>query len=243
MDLNKKIQRPLMKTNDGDNVFHYIPGNLLLGLQEKSREQGVTLFMTLMSIVKTLIHHYCEETDVVIGSPVAGRFRKDLEEQVGCYLNLLPLRDEVTADLTFDQLLASVKKTTLDAYKNQMYPILKLAEDLAVEVDFSRSLGYDVLFTFHNNDVVLDLDQHVIDKLGGLRVEAYPFPTAVNRYDLSFDMKLIAGAIEVAMEFNTDLLNKDQVQQVGKDMSSLARKIIKDSGRTIGDLLADIEML
>src|SRR5207248_819005 len=99
----------------------------------------VTFFMTLLAAWTILLNRYTGHEDVVVGTPIAGRSRRELEDLVGFFVNSLVLRIDLSGDPTFAQLLGRVKAVTLDAYANQDVPFEKLVEELHPVRDTSRS--------------------------------------------------------------------------------------------------------
>src|SRR5262249_46486968 len=116
-------------------------------LQSVSIRHNATVFMTMTAVIKTLLYRKSAQEDIVIGSPVSGRVRPELENQVGPYLNIVALRDMVRGSDRFDALLAQIRETTLAALANQLYPIDLLQNELGTR----RGRGFfDVGFTLHN---------------------------------------------------------------------------------------------
>ncbi len=107
--------RPSLQTFGGDDVPVTIDRDLTASLRALAQRSGVSLFVLLTAIVKTLLHRYTGQDDIVIGTPVAARSHPDLEPQVGFYTNTLALRDRVTGGQRFADLLSSVRQTVAEA--------------------------------------------------------------------------------------------------------------------------------
>jgi len=99
-----------------------LPENLCESLKDLSREEGVTLFMTLLAGFQTLLHRYTQQEDIVVGCPIAGRTRHEIENLIGFFVNTLVLRTNFSGDPTFSELLAQVRKVALGAYAHQGLP-------------------------------------------------------------------------------------------------------------------------
>ncbi|MDQ3918642.1 MAG: condensation domain-containing protein, partial [Acidobacteriota bacterium] len=119
-------------------------------LESTGRRYGATLFMTLSACIKALLYRHTGQEDIVVGSAIAGRVHAEMERQVGPYLNVLALRDQVQGGERFDALLERVRETTLDAYANQLYPFDWLLEGLGVRRERGRNPLFDVGFTFQS---------------------------------------------------------------------------------------------
>ncbi len=128
-----------------------IPSDSARHLEALARRHGATLFMALLASIKTLLYRNTGQEDFIVGTPVAGRVLSELEGQIGPFLNVLALRDEVSGAERFDDLLARVRETTLDAYANQLYPFDRLLDDLKVKRTVGRNPVFDVGFTLQNH--------------------------------------------------------------------------------------------
>jgi non-ribosomal peptide synthetase component F len=106
--------------------------------------------MVLLACLKVLLYRYTAQEDICVGTPVAGRIQPELENQIGPYLNILPLRDSVAADDTFAAVLQQVRQTTLDAYANQFYPFDLILAGRSPERNVRRNPLFDVGFTLQN---------------------------------------------------------------------------------------------
>ena len=112
--------------------------------------QSVTLFMLLVASLDVLLYRWTGQTDLALGTPIANRHRRETEPLVGFFVNTLVLRTDVSANPNFLDLLAQVRKTTLDAYSHQDFPIEKLVETIKPDRDASRTPLFQVLFALQN---------------------------------------------------------------------------------------------
>ena len=119
-------------------------------LTELGRQQGATLFMTLLAAFKVLLYRYSGQEDISVGSPIAGRTQQEVEGLVGFFVNTVALRSHVKADVSFNQLLDQIKQMTLGAYDHQEAPFEKVVELVVKERDMSRSPLFQVMFVLQN---------------------------------------------------------------------------------------------
>ena len=103
--------RPPTQTYRGADVVLELSSDVSKKLEALSLAQGGTLFMTLLSAFTLLLHRYCGQDDIVVGTPVANRKKAELETLIGFFVNMLVLRLNVSSDLTFRDLMEAVKKS------------------------------------------------------------------------------------------------------------------------------------
>ncbi|MBK7992405.1 MAG: LLM class flavin-dependent oxidoreductase [Blastocatellia bacterium] len=130
---------PPIQTFAGRRFLKVLPSKLLKEIQQLSRNNSATLFMTLLAAFQTLLYRYSGSEDILVGSPIANRNHPDIENLIGVFINTLVMRSDLSSNPTFEQLLARVKDVTLGAYSNQDIPFEALVEKLQPERDLSRS--------------------------------------------------------------------------------------------------------
>ncbi|HEY9663668.1 MAG TPA: condensation domain-containing protein, partial [Allocoleopsis sp.] len=102
-------------------------------LKALSRQEGVTLFMTLMAAFKVLLYRYSGQEDLAVATVTSGRNRAEVSELIGCFVNTLVLRTDVSGSPSFQELLQRVKQVTLEAYANQEVPFEQVVQQLQPE--------------------------------------------------------------------------------------------------------------
>src|SRR4028118_1490901 len=125
-------------TYQGATQFLELPKSLGKKLEALSQHQGVTLFMTLLAAFQTLLYRYTQQTDIVVGSPIANRNRQEIEGLIGFFVNSLVLRTNLSGNPTFLELLGRVREVALGAYAHQDLPFEKLVEELHPERNLSH---------------------------------------------------------------------------------------------------------
>jgi hypothetical protein len=160
LELPADHPRPAAQTFRGANETLDLDSDVASALKALSQREGTTLFMTLLAAFKALLSRYTGQEDIVVGSPFTNRQRAEVEGLIGFFVNTVPLRTDVSGDLTFHQLLQRVKATALEAYDHRELPFEKLVEELRPE----RNLSYaeprgcsdrygKVRFNLHRNSV------------------------------------------------------------------------------------------
>ncbi|NND90001.1 MAG: amino acid adenylation domain-containing protein, partial [Granulosicoccus sp.] len=141
LELPTDHPRPAVQRFRGGVHRFALPARLSDQLRALGREQGVTLYMTLLSAFSVLLSRYSGQEDIVVGSPVANRMRVQVESLIGFFVNTLVLRTDLSGEVSFKQLLGRVREMTLQAYQHQDMPFEKLVEALQP----GRSMSYSPL--------------------------------------------------------------------------------------------------
>jgi len=207
LDLPTDYPRPALRTYHGAVEQFLIPRNLIDPVRELSRKEGATLYMAMLAAFQVLLRRYTGQTDIVAGSPIAGRQDSNLENLIGLFINTLVFRTDLSGNPTFRELLVRVRETAVGAYANQDVPFEKLVEELKPRRELSHSPIFQVLFVYQNYPWQ-DLTFPEI-KMTYLELES---KTA--KFDLSLYLREIESGIEVFVEFNTDLFRPETIRRM-----------------------------
>src|SRR5690606_5685941 len=131
--------RPTIQSYAGSVETFEIGNHLKEKLQRVGQERSATLFMTMLTAFKVLLHHYSQQQDICVGTVSAGRQQKDTEKVIGYFTQTLPIRSTVISDTSFVELLEEVKQTTLDAFDNQEVPFEKIVAAAGVKREIGRA--------------------------------------------------------------------------------------------------------
>ncbi|RLJ80980.1 non-ribosomal peptide synthetase [Pedobacter alluvionis] len=205
--------RPAIRTYNGSTVSRKISPELSQAIKGLSQELGGTLFVGLLATVNALLYRYTYQEDIIIGSPIAGRDHIDLENQIGFYVNMLPLRSRFDGSGSFKELFEKVNKVTLEAFEYQNYPFDELVEAVQTATDISRHALFDVVVVLQNTDIVAH--QLETSDQGELSVSSFDAPSqVVSLFDLRFDFREINGALLVTIDYNTDIYLKSTIERL-----------------------------
>jgi hypothetical protein len=237
LNLKANFERPSFKSNEGKNLLFKFPKATSQKLVELSHQHDATLFMILLALVKAILFKHSGEEDMVVGTPLAGRSQKELENQAGLFINLVGLRDHIDGEMSFQKLLSGVRNTTLEAYDYQDYPAVNLIQDLNLPLDPSRGIGFDALIVHHNNDFMLDSDEKLTAALQGLSITPRMLESATSRFDLSFDFFQHSNELAVSLEYYTAIFNEETARQIGNDLQELANLVLKNLDMPLKQIL------
>ena len=194
-----------------------------------SYQEGVTLFMTLLAAFKILLHRYSRQEEIIVGTPIAGRNQVETEALIGCFLNILVLRTDLSGNPSFRELLGRLREVVLGAYAHQDFPFKKLVEELHPSRDLIRTPLFQVLFILQNTPK-FQLD------LPGLIINSTTIHTSTAKFDLTLALAETGQGIIGALEYNTDLFNATTITQMLEDFSILLERIVTNPNHRLSDL-------
>ncbi len=223
--------RPAVQTFAGDSLRFQISSSLTQQLLALSLQEGVTLFMTLLSAFLVLLARYCGQEDLVVGTVVANRFRPELEALIGFFANTLALRADVSNNPTVRELLQRVSTIALEAYRHQDTPFEQVVDAVVApsQRDPARSPLFQVLFLLQNMPATtLDL-QH-------LRVQTIEVTLPVSQFDLSFLLEEISAGLRLTIEYNTQLFAPATIERLQAHYHTLLLAFCAQPDRRIQEI-------
>lgn len=221
--------RPAVQSYRGATHSHLIPKELCTGLNSLVQQKGSSLFMGVTALVNTLLYRYTGQTDIIMGSPTAGRIHKDLEEQIGFYVNTMVLRNSFKGEISFCELLDSVRETCTEAMEHQSYPFDSLVEELNIPRDMSRSPLFDVMVVLQNN-------RDVLFKMDGAEMEHLKTQGVISKFDITFSFYENHEGLHLQMEYNRDIYNKDRMARMALHLETLLRSALEDGTKPLNKL-------
>ena len=230
LDLPSDYQRPKTKTFEGKTESFNLPKSLSEGLKRLSTKNNATLFMTTLALFNVLFSKYTKQNDIVIGTPVANRNHRDIQEQIGFFLNTLALRNQSNNDESFKSFLNKVKKNTLGAFSHQSYPFDLLIDGLQLTRDLSRSPLFDVMLI--SQTPAKDGNK----SSSGLKMKSIEFDYPVSKFDLSVSYYEDENSIDYFFEYNTALYKKERIENMFNHFISLVESVLADVEKPISQL-------
>ena len=230
LELPTDRPRPKVQSYRGAREVVRLERELTERLQELSRGEGATLFMTLLAAFKVLLSRYTGQKNIVVGAPVANRQRQEVEGLIGCFVNTLVLRTDLSGDPSFGELLQRVREVTLGAYTHQDMPFEQLVEELQPKRDLSHSPLFQVMFAFNQTP----RDRFVLSTLETEQFDVENRSSA--KFDLSWWIQESGDSLTAALEYNTDLFDKSTAVRIAENFEVLLRAIVSDPSRPISRL-------
>jgi amino acid adenylation domain-containing protein len=229
--LNLPTDRPrqVMQGRRGERRYFALPDGLSAELKKFNRKHGVTLFMTLLGAFQTLLHRYSGQTDIPVGSPVAGRSRKEFDELIGFFLNMLVFRLDLSGNPTFAEAIARVRDVCLGALSHQELPFEKLVEEIHPDRNLGQNPLFQVTFAFQNTP-------RVSPNLTGLVVEDLEIDTGIGAFDLHLFMEEIGGRLQGYCIYDGGLFKADTIERMLGHFKTLLEGIVRNPDQRISEL-------
>ncbi len=236
LELPTDRPRPAVQTARGATLDFTIPADVASDWQRLSRQEGATLFMTLLAAFQVLLHRYSGQHHITVGSPIANRNQVETEGLIGFFVNTLIFHTDLSGNPTFRQLLAQVKDVALGAYAHQELPFEKLVEELQPERNLSHHPLFQVMFTLQNA-------KPTPPEIPGLRFEPLALANETAKFDLTLALTETAVALNGALEYNTDLFDATTMARLVSHFQNLLRQLAANPDRPIGalDILGQAE--
>ncbi len=212
--------RPAVQSYRGRSLTVDLPPALGRRLNELSRREGATLFMTLLATAKVLFHRWSGQDDILVGAPIAGRRMVETEGLIGFFLNTLVLRTDLSGNPSFRELLERVRAVTLGAYSHQDVPFEALLARLPQQRDPSRTPLFQVMFNMLNLPVTGAIP------LPGLTLEPFAVPELPSKFDLTFYVtELPDHGLFVHLLYNADLFAPERMADLLAQLTLLLEQV------------------
>ncbi|WP_163996203.1 condensation domain-containing protein, partial [Pyxidicoccus caerfyrddinensis] len=220
--------RPPVQSIQGAVLHVPMPAELMRAALERSRQESVTPFMLLLAGFQALLSRYSGQRDVVVGTPISGRNRGELEGLIGFFANTLALRVDVEEGESFRSLLGRVRQTCLGAYAHQDVPFETLVDALQPVRDLSRSPLFQAMFVLQSAPPLVRLD--------GLVTEEVDFEPGVSKFDLTLFLRETADGWVCVWEYSTALFDEATVRRLAEHYVRLLDAAVSRPETRVADL-------
>ncbi|HEY9803800.1 MAG TPA: amino acid adenylation domain-containing protein [Leptolyngbyaceae cyanobacterium] len=222
--------RAEVKTHRGASYSFVIPATISQQLQQLSRQASVTLFMTLLASFNILLQRYSNQDDIVVGTDVANRNQAEIEQLIGFFINLLVLRNDLSGNPTFLELLQRVRTQTLAAYAHQDFPFDELVRELQPERQVSNNVPlFQILFVLQNTP-------NSALELPGVSLKLLEVENKTARFDLALFLTETEEGIAGKWQYNADLFTPDTITRLTNHWQTLIKSIVSQPQSRINTL-------
>ncbi|WP_266157235.1 non-ribosomal peptide synthetase [Dyella silvatica] len=218
--------RPAARTGRGAVIDRVLPASIALATRAFAQRESVSEFMTLLAAYGALLARYTGQPDVVIGSPIAGRDRGELEPLIGLFVNTLALRVDTAGELTFRQLVARVRETCLAAYAHQTLPFDRVVDALKPDRDPRTTPIFQVMFAVKTAQAA-DLG------VPGLTARPLDVHPGMAKFELTLFAHLTDDGLATTWEYNTDLFDRPTIERMAAHFEILLGQLIADPDRAL----------
>ncbi len=229
LDLSTDRPYPPVQSFRGGSVPFRLDRGAAADLLALARGEGASLFMALLAAFQVLLHRVSGQDDLVVGTPVAGRNRPEVEDLIGLFLNTLPLRGDLAGDPAFRTLLGRVREAALDAYALQDLPFEKLVEELQPPRDLARPPLFQVMVILQNAPA-----QRL--QLPGLALSLQPVATGAAKLELLLSFAEVEDGLAGSLEHNADLFDRTTAERLAAQLAALLAGAAADPGQRLSEL-------
>src|SRR5262245_56510717 len=236
LELPTDRARPPLQTFAAELCQLKLDPALLARLQQLSGRHQATLYMTLLAAFGVLLARYCNQDEILVGSPIANRQETQLEELIGFFVNSLVMRLRLNPRLSFAQLLAQVRQTALEAYEHQNLPFERLVEELSPQRSLNTTPLFQVVFALQNAP-------QVAQAIEGLEIEPLAGDELRVRCDLELHARERDGELTLSWLYNRDLFDRWRIEQMARHYLRLLEALLADAQAPLAsiDLLGEQE--
>lgn len=225
LDLSADRPRPARRTHDGATEFFTLPPELHARVKQFCAAENASLYMVLMAAFQALLHRYSGQEDICVGSPIAGRTRRETEGLIGYFANTLAIRGDLFGNPSFRELVQRVHRVSLDAYSNHEIPFDKVVEALRPERDGDATLFQTMLILQNSPSVDLNLP--------GIEASPFDLDTGVAKFDLSLAFRERETGLSGYLEYSTDLFDAATARRIIGHFETLLDAAIDAPGEAI----------
>ena len=219
--------RPIVQQFQGDRLSILFEEETVSILKNMSLEHNATMFMSMLAVLNAFLYKYTGQKDIIIGSPVSGRIHKDLEDQIGLFVNTLAYRNNINPKDSFKDFLNQVAQEAKMAADHEIYPFDLLLEDLNLKRDMSRSALFDVMISYTQIAGESDPDRRSLSE-----------QFVVSKFDLEFEFfEMKNNQLQLDIIYDIELFENNSIKNLAKYFTNFLNSVTASNGRkSITDL-------
>ncbi|WP_459503927.1 condensation domain-containing protein, partial [Bacillus sp. C1] len=218
LELPTDYPRPSVQQFDGRKLLFELTPEMTKQLKQIATNQGATLYMLLLASYQVLLSKYGNQEDIIVGTPVAGRFHPDLESIFGMFVNTLAIRSYPQAEQTFEQFLSQVKERVFKAYQHGDYSLDELVDKLSIRRDLSRNSLFDTMFVLQN------MDMNEIE-IPGLTFKTFEIEWKKSVFDMTWEA-VEKNGLQFTIEYNTSLFTQLSIERMFGRFKQILQQVV-----------------
>jgi amino acid adenylation domain-containing protein len=229
LNLTTDFPRPQMQTYNGATYRFVIPEEINNGIKKISEKFQVTQFVVTFTGFIIMLYRFTMQEDILVGIPIAGRSRPEVQKMIGLFINTLVLRSDLSGDPAVEELIDRVKKTVLESFAHEEMPFEKLLEILDVERNLSHSALFQVMFNYHRMDrMSLELEN--------IESESIKSEKNISKFDLELSIRNRDEELIGYFNYNTDLFTESTIERYEKIFIQILKSIIENQSQKISGI-------
>lgn len=221
--------RPAVQSHYGSIESVTIDEALTRRIKQMCAGEGVTLYMALLAAFQVLLGRYTGTDDIPVGSPVAGRNDPHLADLIGCFVNTLVMRGDLSGDPSFRELLQRTRAAALEAFGHQRLPFDLLLAKLKCERARSYTPLFQIMFILQNAP-------KQIVRLPGLVIEEVELDSGLAKFDLTLEFVEQDGGLHCQFEYSSDLFDRSTIQRMAVHFRNLISSAVEQPASPISKL-------
>jgi tyrocidine synthetase-3 len=237
LNLPLDFPRPMIRQYEGGSVLFELAKEKAGLLKKLAAAEGATLYILLLAIFFVLLSKLCDQEDILVGTPIAGRRHPDLESVIGFFANMLVIRSHPSGQKNFREFLREVKDKTLAAYENQDYTYEELVDKLSIR-NPGRNALFDVVFVWE--DLEIDLGDLTMSdnerEEERLKLKLIHYEKIHAPFDLIFTGAESGATMNFFINYSTVLFKKETIEKIAADFIEMISAVLKDPGMKLADI-------
>lgn len=243
LNLPTDKSRPASQTFNGSTEYFNLEPELVNKLKTLAREEGTTLFVTLLSAYELFLHRYSGQDDIIVGTPTSGRYNTKFENIIGYFINPVAIRSNFEGDPVFKDYLKQVKKKVLNAITNEDLPFSLIVDRLHLKRDPSRSAVFQTFFGLQRltgadnlQEIIVPGNTNAKAKWGELELRPFQISQQEGQFDLTLEFAEGKDIFSGAFKYNTDLFERETVREMAVNFNNLLNSIVEGKDKKISEL-------
>ena len=232
LNLPLDFSRPASRTFSGKTIVSEIGRETKHKLNRISRQLNASMFSLITSLINIVLYKSTGQTDIILGTDSAGRFHKDLENQIGLYLNTIVLRNQINPTDTIKDLIRKVKNEIIESLTHELYPFESLMEDLKIKREINRMPVFDVYILLQS----INLNDHKAFDLDGLDIDLYDLPSETSQFDLSFIFNERSDALSISITYNDHLFTEKTINELMDNLTYSLDQLVRNTSARVVDI-------
>jgi amino acid adenylation domain-containing protein len=221
--------RPDLQTYAGRRIVCSMDPNLAEGIRRLAADTGSTVYMVLLAAYNILLHRYTGLEDLTVGTAVAGREHRDIEEVMGMFVNMIPMRNLVDPNDPFSRFLRKLKERVLEAFSHQDCQFEELVRRLNLRGQYDRNPLFSTVFQVQNVEIPRL-------RIPGLSLEPIPFERGIANFDLVLLAMEEGDNMELALVYSTEVFKWETAQRFLDRFLEICHSVVETPDQLIKDI-------